>query len=59
MSREHAKREMVTGEKLKASRRKNEEHTPSKETDDKPKEESASSIKSHRKVRAPREGVNR
>jgi hypothetical protein len=49
MSGEHAKREMVTGEKPEGSGRKNEEWTPSKEVDDKHKEESASSIKSHRK----------
>jgi hypothetical protein len=44
---EHAKREMVTGEKPKGSGRKNDEHTLSKEAHDKHKEESASSIKSH------------
>jgi hypothetical protein len=49
MSGEHAKREMVTGEKPEGSGRKNDERTPSKEADDKHKEESASSIKSHRK----------
>jgi hypothetical protein len=49
MSGEHAKREMVTGEKLEASGRKNDERTPSKEATDKHKEESAGSIKSHRK----------
>jgi hypothetical protein len=32
MSGEHAKREMVTGDKPEGSRRKNEEQTPSKET---------------------------
>jgi hypothetical protein len=46
---EHAKREMVTGEKPEASKKKNKEWTPSKETGDKHKEESADSIKSHRK----------
>jgi hypothetical protein len=45
----HAKREMVTSEKPESSGRKNEERTPSKEAGDKHKEESASSIKSHRK----------
>jgi hypothetical protein len=50
MSGEHVKREMVTGEKPKASRKKNEEQTLSKEAGDKHKEESADSIKSHRKV---------
>jgi hypothetical protein len=40
---------MVTGEKLEASGKKIEERTPSKETGDKHKEESASSIKSNRK----------
>jgi hypothetical protein len=52
MSGEHAKREMVTGEKIGSSGKKNEERTPSKETGDKQKEhkvESAGSIKSHRK----------
>jgi hypothetical protein len=52
MSGEHAKREMVTGEKPGCSGKKNEETTPSKEADDKQKEhkeESAGSIKSHRK----------
>jgi hypothetical protein len=49
MSGEHTKREMVTGQMPKGSRRKNDERTPSKEAGDKHKEESASSIKSHRK----------
>jgi hypothetical protein len=52
MSGEHAKREMVTGEKSKVSGKKNNERTPSKEADDKhkeDKEESVGSIKSHRK----------
>jgi hypothetical protein len=49
MSGEHAKREMSTGEKPEGSGRKNDGQTPSKETSDKHKEESASSIKSHRK----------
>jgi hypothetical protein len=49
ISGEHAKRDMVTGDKLEASRRKSEEQTPSKEADDKHREESTSSIKSHRK----------
>jgi hypothetical protein len=49
MSGEHTKREMVTGEKPEASERKNDERTPSKEADDKHEEESAGSIKSHRK----------
>jgi hypothetical protein len=49
MSGEHAKREMVTSEKPEASRRKNDERTPSKEAVDKHKEELAGSIKSHRK----------
>jgi hypothetical protein len=47
MSGEHAKREMVTGEKSEALGRKNDEQTPSKEAGDKHKEESADSIKSH------------
>ena len=49
MSGEHTKKEMVTGEKPKATGRKNDEHTLSKEADDKHKEESTGSIKSHRK----------
>jgi hypothetical protein len=49
MSGEHAKREMVTGKNPEASRKKNDERTPSKETGDKHKEESTSSMKSHRK----------
>jgi hypothetical protein len=49
MSGVHAKREMVTSEKPEGSGRKNDERTPSKEADVKHKEESASSIKSHRK----------
>jgi hypothetical protein len=49
MSEEHAKKEIVTGENPKGSRRKNDEQTPSKEAGDKHKEEFASSIKSHRK----------
>jgi hypothetical protein len=49
MSGEHDKREMVTGKKPEASRRKNDEQTPSKEAGDKHKEESTGSIKSHRK----------
>jgi hypothetical protein len=51
MSGEHAKREMVTGEKPRSSR-KNDERTPSKEVGDKQnehKEESTDSIKSHKK----------
>jgi hypothetical protein len=52
MSGEHAKREMVTGEKPGSSGKKNEQRTPSKEAGDKQKEhkeESVGSIKSHRK----------
>jgi hypothetical protein len=52
MSGEHAKRKTVTGEKVGASGKKIEEITPSKEVGDKNKEhkdESAGSIKSHRK----------
>jgi hypothetical protein len=52
MSGEHAKREMVTGEKPGSSGKKNKERTPSKEAGDKQKEhkeESTGSIKSHRK----------
>jgi hypothetical protein len=49
MSGEHAKREMVTREKPEASGKKNEEWTPSKEANDKHKEEFVGSIKSHRK----------
>jgi hypothetical protein len=52
MSGEHTKREMVTREKPESLGKKNEERTPSKEASDKNKEhkeESAGSIKSHRK----------
>jgi hypothetical protein len=49
MSGDHAKREIVTGDKAKGSGRTNNERTPSRESDNKYKEESASSIKSHRK----------
>jgi hypothetical protein len=52
MSGEHAKREMVTGEKVGSSGKKIKERTPSKEADDKNKEhkeESAGSIKSQMK----------
>jgi hypothetical protein len=49
MSGEHAKREIVIGDKPEASGRKNDEWTPSKEAGDKHKEESTGSIKSHRK----------
>jgi hypothetical protein len=49
MSREHTKREMVTGEKPEASGKKNKEWTPLKEAGDKHKEESTGSIKSQRK----------
>jgi hypothetical protein len=49
MSGEHAKREMVIGEKVRSSGKKIEERTPSKEAGDKHKEESVGSIKSHRK----------
>jgi hypothetical protein len=48
MSGDHAKREIVTDDKVKGSRRKNE-WTPSRESSDKYKEEYASSTKSHRK----------
>jgi hypothetical protein len=34
MSGEHARREMATGKKTESSGRKNDEQTPSKETDD-------------------------
>ena len=49
MSGEHAKREMVIGDKPDGSGRKNDERTTSNEVSDKHKEESTSSIKSHRK----------
>jgi hypothetical protein len=52
VSGEHAKREMVTGEKPEASGKKIEERAPSKEAGDKHmehKEEFVGSIKSHRK----------
>jgi hypothetical protein len=59
MSGEHAKREMVTGEKLEASGKKNEEQTPSKEADDKHKEEFTGSIKLHRNGKRVRSIVRR
>jgi hypothetical protein len=46
---DHAKREIVTDDKAEDSGRKNNEQTLSRESGDKYKEESASSIKSHRK----------
>jgi hypothetical protein len=52
MSGEHAIKELITGEKLGSSGKKNEGKTPSKEADDKhkeDKEESVGSIKSHKK----------
>jgi hypothetical protein len=48
MSGDHTKREIVTDDKAKGSRRKNNEWTPSRESGEK-YEEFASSIKSHRK----------
>jgi hypothetical protein len=59
MSGEHAKREMVTSEKPEGSGRKNEECSPSKEVGDKYKEESASSIKSHRKGDQKKKKINK
>jgi hypothetical protein len=52
MSREHAKKELIAREKTGSSKKKNEGKTPSKEAGNKHKEdkdESASSIKSHKK----------
>jgi hypothetical protein len=49
MSKEHAKREIVTSDKAEGSGRKNNERIPSRESGEKYNEESASSIKSHRK----------
>jgi hypothetical protein len=52
MSGEHTKEELITEEKPRSSGKKNEGKTPSKEADDKhkeDKEESAGSIKSHKK----------
>jgi hypothetical protein len=49
MSGDHAKREIVTGDKAEGSGRKNNERTPSRESYDKYKEEFSSYIKSHRK----------
>jgi hypothetical protein len=52
MSGEHAKKELITGEKPGSSGKKNEENTQSKEVGHKLKEdkdESAGSIKSHKK----------
>jgi hypothetical protein len=48
MSGDHTKRDIVTGDKAEVSGRTNE-WTPSRDSDDKYKEESASSIKSRRK----------
>jgi hypothetical protein len=48
MSGDHDKREIVTSDKADGSGRKNEQ-TPSRESSDKYKEESTSSVKSHRK----------
>jgi hypothetical protein len=52
MSKEHAKKELITGEKPRSSGKKNEGKTTSKEVGNKhkeDKEESAGSIKSHKK----------
>jgi hypothetical protein len=50
MSGEHAKRELITGEKIGSSVKKNEEKNLSKEAGHKHKEEKdADSIKSHKK----------
>jgi hypothetical protein len=52
MSREHDKKELMTGEKPRSSGKKNEGKTPSKEVGDKHKEdkdESVGSINSHKK----------
>jgi hypothetical protein len=52
MSREHAKNELITGEKPGSSGKKNKEKTPSKVAGHKhneEKDESAVSIKSHKK----------
>jgi hypothetical protein len=59
MSGEHTKREMITSDKPKASGRKNDERTPSKEADDKHKEESASSIKSQEEKENEEDGLVR
>jgi hypothetical protein len=52
MSGEHAEKELITWEKSGSSGKKNEGKTPSKEADDKHKEdkdESVGSIKSHKR----------
>jgi hypothetical protein len=52
MSGEHTKKELITGEKPRSSGKKNKGKTPSKVAGDKhkeDKEESAGSIKSHKK----------
>jgi hypothetical protein len=49
LSGDYTKREIVTGDKAEGSGRKNNKWTPSRESGDKYKEKSASSIKSHRK----------
>jgi hypothetical protein len=61
MSGEHAKMELITGEKLGSSRKKNEGKTPSKEAGDKHKEdkdEYTSSIKSHKKGDKKKRNMN-
>jgi hypothetical protein len=53
MSGEHAKREMVIGEKPRSWRKKNEGKTPSKDGGDKHKEhkdESTGSINAHKRA---------
>jgi hypothetical protein len=56
---EHAKREMVTGENPKASGKKNDERTPSKETGDKHKNNPPWSIMSHRKGDKKKNKINK
>ena len=58
MSGDHDKREIVTSDKAKGLGRKNEQ-TPSRESGDKYKEESASSIKSRRKGDKKKKKMNK
>jgi hypothetical protein len=58
MSGDHARREIVIGDKAEGSGRKNE-RTPSRELGDKYKEEFASSIKSHRKGDQKKKKMNK
>jgi hypothetical protein len=59
---EHAKKELITREKPRSSRKKSEGKTPSKEASDKhkeDKEESVGSIKSHKKIDKKKKMMNK